>query len=150
MVLLVPVPAIEPGLIVQLPAGNPFKITLPVAIVHEGCVIVPIIGATGVAGCGFITILAEAAEVHPCDTVNVYVPATKPEIVVLALLPVIAPGLIVQLPAGKPVNVTLPVAMEQVGCVIVPTIGADGIVGCVLITIFVDGVEVHPEALVTE
>ena len=42
----------------------------------------------------------------------------------LQLLPAIAPGLIVQLPAGKPLNTTLPVATAQVGWVIVPTSGA--------------------------
>ena len=50
MVLLVPVPAIAPGLIVQLPAGNPFKITLPVATEQVGWVIAPTTGDDGVAG----------------------------------------------------------------------------------------------------
>jgi len=55
----------------------------------------------------------------------------KPEIVVLAVLPV-APNpagvlVIVQLPAGKPLNTTLPVGVVQVGCVIVPTEGALGL-----------------------
>jgi hypothetical protein len=48
-------------------------------------------------------------------------------IVVVAVLPVMAPGLIVQLPAGKPFNTTLPVATVQEGCVIVPTVGAVGV-----------------------
>jgi hypothetical protein len=54
-----------------------------------------------------------------------YVPAPKPVIVVLVVEPAIAPGLIVQFPSGKPVNTTLPVGTAQVGCVIVPTVGAD-------------------------
>ena len=43
------------------------------------------------------------------------------------------PGLAVtvQLPdAGKPLNATAPVAVAQVGCVIAPTIGAEGVAGC--------------------
>ena len=51
--------------------------------------------------------------------------------------------------AGKPDKTTLPVARAQVGCVIVPTIGAVGVAGCVLITTLADAGEIHPEALVT-
>ena len=69
--------------------------------------------------------------------------------VVVAVLPVIPPGFIVQLPAGKPFNTTLPVATVQVGCVIVPTVGAVGGSGCVLITTSADAGDVHPAALVT-
>ena len=43
-----------------------------------------------------------------------------------------APGLIVQLPAGSPVRTTLPVAVAHVGWVIVPTVGAAGVTGCAL------------------
>jgi len=64
-------PAIAPGLMIQLPAGNPFSVTLPVATVHEGCVIVPMVGADGVTGCALITALAEAGEVHPTEFVTV-------------------------------------------------------------------------------
>jgi hypothetical protein len=47
-VVLVPDPAIPPGLIVQLPEeGKPFNTTLPVETAHVGCVIVPIVGALG-------------------------------------------------------------------------------------------------------
>ena len=35
----------------------------------------------------------------------------------------------VQLPAGRPLKATLPVAVAQVGCVIVPGVGADGVTG---------------------
>ena len=69
--------------------------------------------------------------------------------VVLAPVPVIAPGLMVQLPEGRPFRTTLPVAVKQVGCVIVPTVGAGGVAGCVLITIFAEATEVHPTELVT-
>jgi hypothetical protein len=50
IVVLVPVPLIVPGFIIQLPEGKPVKITLPVPVVHEGCVIVPTVGAGGVTG----------------------------------------------------------------------------------------------------
>ena len=61
-------------------------------------------------------------ETHPDAfvTVNEYVPAESPEIVVLVPLPVtvVPPGLlvIVQVPvAGNPFKTTLPVASVQVG-----------------------------------
>ena len=55
----------------------------------------------------------------------------------------------IQLPEGKPLNITLPVAVEQVGCVMVPTIGAYGVTGCEAITTLAEAAEVHPAALVT-
>ena len=56
----------------------------------------------------------------------------------------------VQVPVeGKPFNTTEPVLIEQVGCVMVPTIGADGAAGIALITILADADDVHPAALVT-
>jgi hypothetical protein len=79
----------------------------------------------------------------------VYVPVAKPDIVVLAVFPVINPGLIVQLPEGKPLNTTLPVATVQVGDVMAPTVGADGVAGCALMTTLADAEEVHPTELVT-
>ena len=69
--------------------------------------------------------------------------------VVVAVDPAIAPGLMVQVPAGKPLNKTLPVAKLQVGCVMVPTIGAEGEAGCALITTLEEAIEVHPAALLT-
>ena len=70
MVELVPVPVlvIPPGVRVrvQVPvAGRPFRTTLPVATAQVGWVMVPITGAAGVAGCGSMTTLADATEVHP-------------------------------------------------------------------------------------
>ena len=51
MVVLEPIPDIDPGLIVQVPvAGNPLKPTLPVGKAHVGCTIVPGMGAVGEAG----------------------------------------------------------------------------------------------------
>jgi hypothetical protein len=59
------------------------------------------------------------------------------------------PGFIIQLPAGKPVSITLPVETEQVGCVIVPTVGAAGVTGCALmVTLDVAG-EKHPTEFCT-
>ena len=67
MVVLVPVPVIAPGLIVQVPvAGRPFNTTLPVVAEHEaGWVIVPTSGAVGAAGAALITISADACDIHP-------------------------------------------------------------------------------------
>ena len=72
IVVLVPLPLILPGFIVQVPVdGNPFKITLPVELVHVVCVIVPTVGAVGVTGCIFITTLAEATDVQATAFVTV-------------------------------------------------------------------------------
>ena len=38
-----------------------------------------------------------------------------------------APGLIVQLPDGNPVNSTLPVETSEVGWVIIPITGGEGV-----------------------
>ena len=152
MVVLVPILATPPGLISQFPAGKPDNSTLPVATEQVGCVIVPTVGAAGVSGCVLIATSVDAKEIHPAAfvTVKLYiVPSTKPDMVVLVVEPVITPGLITQFPAGNPDNSTLPVATEQMGCVIVPTVGAAGVSGCVLITISVDAKEVHPSASVT-
>jgi hypothetical protein len=161
IVVLVPVPVIvvPPGVVVNdhIPvAGKPFKTTLPVRAFRGGWVIVPIAGAPGVGGCVLITTLPEAAEVHPdaLVTVKVYVPAGIPDTVELVSVPVLVvpPGVLVnvQVPvAGNPLKTALPVATVQVGCVIVPTVGAVGVDGCILITTLPDAGEVHPEALVT-
>jgi hypothetical protein len=82
-------------------------------------------------------------------TVNVFVPGVIPVTVVVTPVPAMAPGLIVQFPSGNPLKATLPVATAQVGWVIVPTTGADGVKGCVFITILADNTDVHPAALVT-
>ena len=59
-------------------------------------------------------------------TVKLYLPEINPDIVVVVADPVIAPGLIVHVPVGKPLKTTLPVAVEQVGWVMVPAVGAEG------------------------
>ena len=71
MVVDEPLPAMLPGLIVQLPDGSPLNTTEPVATAHVGCVIVPTTGAVGAAGCALITTLADAGEVHPAALVTV-------------------------------------------------------------------------------
>jgi hypothetical protein len=52
------------------------------------------------------------------------------------VFPEIAPGLIIQFPVGNPLNKTLPVAVKQVGCVIVPNVGAVGKEFIVTVTAF--------------
>ena len=76
-------------------------------------------------------------------------PEAKVVSVVLALVPVNPPGLIVQLPIGKPLNTTLPVATIQVGCIMFPTEGTVGVEGCEPITTLAEAGEIHPLALVT-
>ena len=71
--MLVVFPVMPPGLMVQLPDGNPFNTTLPVAVAQVGCVMVPTVGALGVAGCALITTFADATDVHPTELVTVYV-----------------------------------------------------------------------------
>ena len=102
------------------------------------------VGADGATGAGPIVTSADSGEVQPAAsvTVKLYLPVVKPGIVALAVDPVIAPGLMVQLPAGRPLKTTLPVVVEQVGCVIVPIIGAEGIAGAGL-TVNKVGAETH-------
>jgi hypothetical protein len=151
MVLLVPVPLIAPGLIVQFPDGKPESATLPVATEHVGWVTVPTTGSDGGAGAAVITTFDDAGEVHPTElvTVKLYVAAASPEIVVLVVLPVMPPGFIVQLPEGSPLRATLPVSRAHVGWVIVPTAGAAGAPGTVLITTLDEAAEIQPAAFVT-
>ncbi len=72
-------------------------------------------------------------------------------IVALVPVPVIAPGLIVQVPvAGRPFNTTVPVEAAQAeGCVIIPTTGAVGATGAASIITSADGRDMHPAAAVT-
>lgn len=92
-------------------------------------------GAAGDAGWAFTVTGAEGTDVQPARlvTVNVQVPGVNPVTVVVVPEPldVVAPGLRVrvQLPEGSPLNATLPVATEQVGCVIIPVTGAVGTAG---------------------
>jgi len=71
-VVVVPVPAIAPGLIVHVPvAGRPFNTTLPFDAAHEeGCVTVPTIGAVGATGAAIITTSADAFDTHPAAAVT--------------------------------------------------------------------------------
>jgi hypothetical protein len=98
-----------------------------------------------------IIIFEEAGDTQPAAfvTVKLNVPAVKADIVVLAPVPAIAPGLTVQLPAGNPLRTTLPEARAQVGWVIVPATGAAGVEGCGLMTTLAVGDEEQPAALVT-
>ena len=96
--------------------------------------------------------MTDANETQPdaLVTVNVYVPADSDEMVELVPVPVVVipPGVLVNVHvsgAGKPFSTTLPVANVYVGWVIVPTVGAVGVVGWAVI-VTVDPVETHPAA----
>jgi hypothetical protein len=78
MVVLIPVPVLDPPpgnwVIVQVPvAGNPFNTMVPVEITQVGWVTVPIEGAAGAGGCGWITTSAEEGEVQPASLVTLKV-----------------------------------------------------------------------------
>ena len=114
--------------------GNPLNTTLPVVTVHVGCVIFPITGAAGTGGGELIVTPDDEFEVQPSALVTLKVkdPEGRPEIVVLLPEPdvVVPPGLLVicQFPLeGNPFNITLPVNEVQVGCVITPVDGTDGL-----------------------
>ena len=65
---------------------------------------------------------------------------------------VVPPGDLVKVQVpddGKLLKSTLPVEVAQVGCVIVPTEGAEGVTGCELITTLEEDGEVEPAELVT-
>ena len=105
-VVLTPVPVyVAPSgwrMSVQEPgAGRPEMNTLPVEILHDGWVTVPITGASGNAGPWMITTADEGPEVHPASlvTVKVYDPAGIPAIRVLLPDPVVttSPGVRVTL-----------------------------------------------------
>jgi hypothetical protein len=154
MVAVVPVPAIDPGLMVQVPvAGRPLNATLPVATAHEaGCVIAPNTGVVVAPAGVLITTSADGSEVQPdaIVTVKLYVPGIRFGIIVLVPVPVIAPGLTVHVPlAGRPFSTTLPVTLvHEAGWVIVPGTGVAGVPGGDIITTSVEGRDIQPAALV--
>ena len=81
-------------------------------------------------------------------------PVDRFETVVLVPVPVVVVplGFLIKVHVpldGKPFKVTLPVDTLQVGCVVVPTEGAVGALGAVLMTILPDAAEVQLAALVT-
>ncbi len=109
------------------PAFWTVTVILPVATAQVGCVNATT-GAEGVRGCDDITTSAESAEVHPAAfvTLKLYVPGASDDTVALAPDPAIAPGFIVQLPAGRLFRTTLPVGTVHVGCVGAAGAGAGG------------------------
>jgi hypothetical protein len=112
-------------------------VTVPVGVVHVGCVTVNV-GTAGADGAAFI--VTDAVDVHPAafSAVIVYVfgvrPANVVPVVVLMLYVIPATGLVI---------VTVPVGVVHVGCVTVNvgTAGADGAAFIVN-----EAVDVHPTA----
>jgi len=123
---------------------------VPVGVVHVGCAVTLAVGLTGGLGTLFIETGDEAAEMQPVSasvTLKLKVPpADRPEMVVVAPDPAIAPGLMIQLPDGNPEIETLPVVRMQVGCIIEPITGAFGTVGSIkTIGPASELAELHPE-----
>lgn len=90
-------------------------------------------GAGGDNGGSFITTGDDGGDAHLAElvTVKVYVPFSRPVMVVLVPVPVviILPGFLERdhtPDAGRPFIITLPVFMSQPGWVIVPGTGAAG------------------------
>ena len=137
VVLPVPVVVILPGVLVtdQL-LGKPLKATLPVVVVHVGCVMVPMVGAVGLA----VTVKETVLE-HPVAEsvkVRVVVPAATP-VTTPALVTVATPGaLLAQVPPVA--GVTLAVLPTQT-VVAPPKVGLAGIA---FTTTFALANEVHP------
>jgi len=109
---------------------------------------------TGVAGWALITAFSEDVDVHPLAlvTVNVYVLfAGKP-----LKLPVVPDPVIVVEPIdsvtvqasddGNPLRATVAVAVPQVGCVIIPTTGADMVAATLTVTANLLG-DSHPPSV---
>ena len=65
---------------------------------------------------------------------------------------VVPPGVLVKVhvpKAGIPLKTTLPVAIAQVGWMIIPTVGEVGEGGCAVITTLAEAGDTQPEELVT-
>ena len=124
---VVPVPLIvvDPtdSVTVHVPvAGNPLKVTLPVAVEHVGWVITPTTGVGGVVGWLLIIALTEANDTQPKElvTVKVYVLADSPLKIPVVPVPLIVvdptDSVTVHVPvAGNPLKATLPAEVEQSG-----------------------------------
>ena len=102
---------------------------------------VEIDGTPGVEGCILITTLAEGCEMHPpaLVTVKLYVFAARPVTVSTCSCSGCSyvPGFLVRVHVpeeGNPLRVTLPVAISQVGWILVPDNRCSGEGGTALIT----------------
>jgi len=98
----------------------------------------------------------DPVDVQPAEfvTVKVNTPPSRFDIVLLVPVPVVvaAPGsfVITHVPVdGNPLNTTLPVGTSNVGWVIVPTTGAEGVGGCAGIITFAEGTDKQPSDVVT-
>ena len=107
----------------------------------------------GVNGWALTTALPEAEDVQPSAlvTVKVRVPVVILLKVAVVPVPVIVPpeetATVHDPVAGSPLKATLPVAVEQVGCVIAPTVGASGADGSLRLA-FTPVADVHPLAVI--
>jgi len=114
-----------------------------------------VIKTEGLPGCRGITTCDEKRELQPNSfvTLKVYDPGGRAEITVFAPVPVFSmpPGLRINVHgpvAGSPLSITLPVDRKQVGGVIVPATGVEGVDGGTGITTFAEKADVHPGSFV--
>jgi hypothetical protein len=147
MIVVIVLPVILPGLIIQSPAGKLVNTTDPAETAQSGCVIMPMAGAVGVTGCAStVKLVRLELQPFPFCAVSVCGPgaAKYPFAGYGANAP---PSRLNVNPIVGDVIVMVPVAVAHVGCTILMA-GAGGI-GCALIITLDDEAEVHPAALAT-
>lgn len=90
----------------QLPAGNPLRFTLPVGVVHVGCVIAPTITGAGTSFTVMTLVLEHpvAVSVKVSVTFPALTPVTRPAFVTVAL-PLL---LLIQVPPVAGVTLAVP------------------------------------------
>ncbi|MFN8273381.1 MAG: hypothetical protein U0X58_00685 [Flavobacteriaceae bacterium] len=136
---------------VHVPAGSPVSSILPVAEAQVVCVTVPMVYRR----CWWLRVMvveAEAAEgatnrISHCKSITCCSGKSANSISRTRT----CNGSRINGPSSrrKSGKFNTSVAVEHVGCVTVPMVGADGVGGCALIVAEADATEVHPEALVT-
>jgi hypothetical protein len=113
-----------------------------------------VITTEGEPGVEIVTEL-DSVEVQPVEFVTVKVKTPPARFVMVLLVPVPAvvtvPGkrVITQDPEGNPLSTTLPEGTANVGCVMVPMVGAAGTAGGAGMTTFNDAPDKQPSEVVT-
>jgi hypothetical protein len=137
-----PVVVTPPGalVIVHEPLGNPLNTTLPVGVVHVGCVMVPIVGADGSAFTVIVFVEEQpvALSVKVSTELPAVTPVTTPVLVIDTLL-----LLLLQVPPVLGVTIMVPPTQTALAP---PKVG---LADTALIATFDEVVEVHELLFVT-